>query len=238
MLKQVGFLNFIKKDWLDATVSFYLQHQNLSKVKNELNELIEPECPKNEVRRKTIDVLTKTWIRIPNNLKTLQRQGLEFYDEITPRERLSLHWGMLLANYPFFHDVIGHIGSLLQIQDKMTNNQIRKRMVENWGQRTTLIRAIDRVIQSMRDWNVLLQTNSSFSARSSLSIKNHNLCLWLLETALRAEKTDSLLFDKLVSLPTIFPFKLEVPFYEIKRASNFEHHIHGLNFEVISLKTK
>jgi len=238
MLKEVGFLHFIKKEWLDATVSFYLQHQNLTDVKNNLNELIEPECPKKEVRRKTIDVLTRTWIRVPKKLEIIQKQGIEFYDEVEPKDRLVLHWGMLLVGFPFFHDICNHLGLLAQIQYKMTSNQIRKRMIESWGQRTTLIRAIDRVIQSMRDWDVLLQNNSVFNIRPPFSIKNTNLCLWFLEAVLRAEKTDSLLFDKLMSLPTIFPFKFEVPLYEIKKAPNFEHHIQGMNFEMISLKTK
>jgi len=238
MLKQVGFLNYIRNDWLDATVSFYIKSCELESVKNELNSLIEPECPKNEARRKTIDVLTRTWIRIPTELESLQQQALTFYDEIAPRHRLILHWGMLLATFPFFRDICFHIGSLAKIHENVKTTQIRKRMIENWSQRTTMIRALDRVIQSMRDWQILSQNASTLDLKSPIIIKDSKLCLWFLEAAFRAEHLDSILFDKLMSLPTIFPFRLDVPLYTIKRAQNFEHHIQGINYEMISLKPK
>ena len=65
MLKNVGFLQYIKKDWLDATMAFYQNGQNIDEIKASLDTLIKHDVRKNEERRKTIDVLTRIWIRVP-----------------------------------------------------------------------------------------------------------------------------------------------------------------------------
>ena len=155
MLKNVGFLQYVTKDWLDATVAFYQNRQNIDEVKASLDTLIKFDVPKNEERRKTIDVLTRIWARIPPKFDSLRLDALSFYDDLDPNERIILHWGMALLAYPFFRDIVFSIGSLLKIQDDFTSTQLRNKLISNWGHRTTIIRAIDRNIQSLKNWNIL-----------------------------------------------------------------------------------
>jgi len=235
LLKKVGFLQYIKKDWLDATVGFYQNSQNIDEIKANLDNLIKIEVSKSEERRKTIDVLTRIWIRIPKKYEKIRYSALEFYDDLDPDERIVLHWGMLLLAYPFFRDIVYSIGLSLKIQDNFNSTQLRNRLVSNWGHRTTIIRAIDRIIQSLKDWNILIVDDKSLKDNSKIKIKNDQLCLWFLECVFRTENVDSMLFEKLVSLPTMFPFELKIPIYKIKQSKNFEFQIHGMNVEIISL---
>ena len=236
MLKNVGFLQYIKKDWLDATMAFYQNGQNIDEIKASLDTLIKHDVPKNEERRKTIDVLTRIWIRVPSKFDSLQFNALNFYDDLDPNERIILHWGMLLLAYPFFRDIAFSIGSLLKIQNNFTSTQLRNRLVSNWGHRTTIIRAMDRIIQSLKDWNILIIDDKSLKPNSKMTIKNESLCMWFLECIFRTENSDSMLFEKLVSSQTMFPFELKIPVYKIKQAKNFEYQIHGMNIEMISLR--
>jgi hypothetical protein len=236
LLKNVGFLQYVKKDWLDATISFYQNNQNIDEIKANLNKLLESEVPKNEERRKTIDVLTRIWIRTPKKFKSSKEFGLGFYDNLDPNERIILHWGMLLLAYPFFRDIVYSIGLLLKTQNSFTSTQLRNKLVSSWGHRTTIIRAIDRIIQSLKDWDILVIDQKSLKPNSKLKIKNESLCLWFLECVFRSENMDSILFDKLISLETMFPFELKIPLYKIKQAQNFEHQIYGMNVEMISLR--
>jgi hypothetical protein len=236
LLKKVGFLQYVKKDWLDATVAFYQNNQKIEEIKANLDELIKIEVPKKEERRKTIDVLTRTWIRIPKKYDSLRLDALNFYDDLDPDERIILHWGMLLLAYPFFRDIVYSTGFLLKLQNNFTSTQLRNRLVSNWGHRTTIIRAIDRIIQSLKDWNILIIDGKLLKPNSKLKIKNELLCLWFLECVYRTEGVESMLLDKLVSLQTMFPFELKIPLYKIKQAGIFEHQIHGMNMEIISLQ--
>jgi hypothetical protein len=231
----VGFLQYVKKDWLDATISFYQNNQNIDEIKANLNKLLKSKVTKNEERRKTIDVLTRTWIRIPKKYKKIRDSALEFYDDLEPDERIILHWGMLLLAYPFFRDIVYSTGFLSQLQNDFTSTQLRNRLISSWGHRTTIIRAIDRILQSLKDWNILVMDGKSLKPNSKLEIKNELLCLWFLECVYRTENVDSMLFDKFVSLQTMFPFELKIQLYKIKQAKNFEFQIHGMNMEIISL---
>jgi hypothetical protein len=238
LLKNVGFLQYVKKDWLDATVAFYQNAQNIDEIKANLDTLIKFEVPKSEERRKTIDVLTRIWIRIPPKYNSLRLSGLNFYDDLDPNERIILHWGMLLLAYPFFRDIVYSIGFLLQLQSNFTSTQLRNRLISKWGHRTTIIRAIDRIIQSLKDWNILIVNGKSLKSNSKIIVKNESLCLWFLECIFRTENVDSMLFEKFVSLQTMFPFELKIPMYKIKQAKNFEFQIHGMNVEMISINIK
>lgn len=232
----MGFLQYVKKDWLDATIAFYQNSQNLDEIKANLDDLIKIDVPKSEERRKTIDVLTRIWIRIPKKHKTIRDYALNFYDDLEPDERIILHWGMLLLAYPFFRDIVYSIGLSLKIQNNFTSTQLRNRLVSNWGHRTTIIRAIDRIIQSLKDWNILILDGKSLKSNSKLKIKNDLLCLWFLECIYRTENVDSMLFEKFISLQTMFPFELKIPIYKIKQAKNFEFQIQGMNIEMISIR--
>ena len=234
----MGFLQYVKKDWLDATISFYQNNQNIDEIKANLNKLLKSKVTKNEERRKTIDVLTRTWIRIPKKYKKIRDSALEFYDDLEPDERIILHWGMLLLAYPFFRDIVYSTGFLSQLQNDFTSTQLRNRLISKWGHRTTIIRAIDRIIQSLKDWNILIVNGKSLKSNSKIIVKNESLCLWFLECIFRTENVDSMLFEKFVSLQTMFPFELKIPMYKIKQAKNFEFQIHGMNVEMISINIK
>ena len=145
---------------------------------------------------------------------------------------------MLLLAYPFFRDIVYSTGFLLQLQNNFTSTQLRNRLISKWGHRTTIIRAIDRIIQSLKDWNILIVNGKSLKSNSKIIVKNESLCLWFLECIFRTENVDSMLFEKFVSLQTMFPFELKIPMYKIKQAKNFEFQIHGMNVEMISINIK
>lgn len=236
MLNNIGFLHYVKSEWLDAVVSYYCKSNDLKLIKEKLGKLISYETQSNEVKRKTIDVLTRTWIRIPKNQTSIQTNALEIYQKVEPSEYIILHWGMLLMAYPFFRDVCNVIGKLNDLYGEIPTSQLHQRMIEKWGERTSMIRATDRVIQSMLQWKILEKKGHKLLVRKQIKISRIDLCLWFLETLLHSEQTDSIAYDRLITLPTIFPFQIDVPFYYVKKSKRFEYAIHGMNVGMLSLR--
>ena len=236
MSKEIGFLNYIRLEWLDAALAHHISSKNIKAVKKNLYDLIEKEIQSKEVTRKTIDALTRTWIRIPSKDRSLQEDAMKFYDEISPSKKLLLHWGMLLIRFPFFRDVCYYIGLLDSIQKEIPVKKLHQKMIEKWGHRTSMIRALDRVIQSMIEWNVITKSNSFLYVNEPIEIKEIDLLLWFLECLFKAENAQTMTYENLVSSLTKFPFVINLPSYYVKKSKRFEYYIQGTNLETISLK--
>jgi len=232
----IGFLNYIRLGWLDATLAHHTSSKNIETVKKNLYDLIEKEIQSKEVTRKTIDVLTRTWIRIPSKDRSLQEDAMKFYDEISPSKKLLLHWGMLLIRFPFFRDICYYIGLLDSIQKEIPVKKLHQKMIEKWGHRTSMIRALDRVIQSMIEWNVITKSNSFLYVNEPIEIKETDLLLWFLECLFKAENAQTMTYENLVSSLTKFPFVINLPSYYVKKSKRFEYYIQGTNLETVSLK--
>ena len=161
---------------------------------------------------------------------------MKFYDEISPSKKLLLHWGMLLIRFPFFRDICYYIGLLDSIQKEIPVKKLHQKMIEKWGHRTSMIRALDRVIQSMIEWNVITKSNSFLYVNEPIEIKEIDLLLWFLECLFKAENAQTMTYENLVSSLTKFPFVINLPSYYAKKSKRFEYYIQGTNLETVSLK--
>jgi hypothetical protein len=55
----------------------------------------------------------------------------------------------------FFFDVATHAGKLLKLHGQANRSQVKRRMTETWGDRSTLERTIQHVLRSMVQWGLL-----------------------------------------------------------------------------------
>ena len=97
-------------------------------------------------------------MQVPDELRPLRNEALILFRNRTGRDRLVLHWGMCLSTYPFFRDVAAATGRLLGLQGKAALSQITRRTAEVWGERSTVARAAQRIVRSLIDWRILMET--------------------------------------------------------------------------------
>lgn len=240
MLKTVGFDRYIQLDWLNAIAGkLCVEGENRDSIRDYLHDLLKADYPNYEARRKTITVLTRIWTRIPSKMDGLQEQAVSLFDKVAPAEKIWLHWGMTMAAYPFFEDITSAIGRLLSLQGETTTNQIHQRIEEKWGQRTTVVRAIDRVIQSMYEWKVIQlldDNNNTIRALRKFSTNKRDLQLWLLQAVLLSEGTDSMQVQQAMSFPSIFPFTLNITRLDLQKSNVWEYSKQDINTEILTMR--
>jgi hypothetical protein len=206
-------------------------------VAAKLGKRLADEIAGDEARRKTITVLTRIWVKVPEQHRHLRDEALQLAAHVTPEERLWLHWGMSLLSYPFFRDVAATVGQLGWLQGTLSQSQIQRRMAEAWGERSTVKRVVARILRTFIDWRVLLDTDArgSYQIAARRCTENRQLGLWLLSCALCAADAEQVPLNDLARLSYLFPFELLRFAAIVRRSDRFEVNREGLDLETVAL---
>lgn len=238
--RTIGFDRKIQLDWLDATAAWAGQGLAAGDIRLHLDRLLEGKVASGgdrSARDKTRTVLMHVWVDVPRALEALRDEGLALYQSRGARVRLPLHWGMCLATYPFFRDIAGTAGRLLELQGTVALSQVTRRVAETWGERSTVIRATQRVIRSLVLWEVLRETDERgvFAPTRRMEVaSDEGLGPWLVEAALSGSDHQGRPLRSLLSSPTFFPFELQVSRRDLAKHPRLELHRQGLDEEMVT----
>jgi len=238
--RSVGFDRKVRLEWLDAAADGAGQGRTPGKVREELKGLLEQEVRGDKARENTVSVLMRIWVAVPDRLQSLRNDGLTLIQDRTDRERVVLHWGMCMASYPFFRGVASAMGKLAGVQGTVSLAQITRRVAERWGERSTVIRAVQRVTRSLVLWRVLMEEEEPgvFTTRPKIDVvRGDPLGAWMAEAALSNCTQSTRPLRGLLTDPAIFPFSLDPPVGEIEARPHLEVYRQGLDEELVALTT-
>lgn len=237
--KMIGLDRTLHMEWLNYAAKLKSDGLNSKEITANLNSYLESIVKGKEARRKTITVIKHLWIETPRDIQPLRNRALNIFMTLkTNEELLLLQWGMCIACYPIFIDLTSTIGRLFKLQDTVKTNQIIQRMIELWGDRSTLIRATQRMIRGLVKWKAITDADEKGSIKPSPKyvIKNKNLLLWFCEAYLTGTDKNALSLNELLSGNVVFPFQLELLVDDIRKAGNLELMRQGLNDNIILIK--
>lgn len=241
--RTIGFDRKIQLHWLDATAAWAGQGLAVGDIRLHLDRMLEGKVASGgdrSARDKTRTVLMHVWVDVPSDLELLRDEGLSFFQSCSGRARLPLHWGMCLATYPFFRDIASTTGRLIDLQGTVALSQVTRRVAEVWGERSTVIRATQRVIRSLVLWEVLRETDERgvFAPMPRMGVAgDEGLGPWLVEAALSGSDHQGRPLRSLLSSATFFPFELQVSRRDLAKHPRLELHRQGLDEEMVTRST-
>ncbi|MEW6458640.1 MAG: hypothetical protein AB1441_06175 [Bacillota bacterium] len=242
---QVGFSQRVRLEWLEQAANLVLAGNDKSAINNALQELLKdkvsvggPAVRGN--REKIITILMKVWFNVPRELEMFRDDGLDLLRRLPRTDRVAVHWGMVMAVYPFWAAVAGHVGRLLKLQGSAAAAHVQRRMREQYGERETVSRAARRVMRSYVDWGVLSETAAKgvYAPGLSLPVDDAKLVSWLIEAALYARPNGSAALRELFDSTSQFPFRLkQITAENLSTMSpRLEFLRHGLDEDLVILR--
>lgn len=243
---QIGIDRLIRMEWLEQTTQLILAGNDEDSVKGILEKKLSHNFPTSSPGTrgslsKTVTILMKTWIRVPRDLVEYRDAGLELLRAVNKRNHLAVHWGMIMAAYPFWGAVAGQAGRLLRLQDSVAAGQVQRRLKEQYGERETVSRRARYVLRAFIDWGVLKETGESgvYGSSQRISIEDPRLIAWLVEASLHARPGNSGSIGELIDGPNLFPFSMaHVPSERIATlSSRLDLLRHGLDQGVLMLRS-
>ena len=199
-------------------------------------------APNERSTAEVITILMKTWLTVPRGLETLRDEGLQIFRGLPQNDHIAIHWGMVLAAYPFWGAVAAHTGRLLRLQGTAAAAHVQRRIKEQYGERETAARAARRVLRSFIDWGVLKETNEKgvYDQGKQYFVEEPRLITWMLEASLRARSNGSAAMKDLLASPSTFPFRLAHISAEhvVSLSPRLDILRHGLDDDLVMLQNK
>ena len=243
--QKVGIGRLVRLAWLEETASLVAAGNDKAVVHDALDRLLTDQislggnAPRSG-REKAITVLMKTWLHVPDGLEPLRDDGLHLLNHAGGGERVAVHWGMLLAAYPFWGAVAARTGRLLRVQGRAAAAQVKRGIREEYGERPSVERAARYVLRSFVDWGVLVETDTKgvYAPAPPVSIRNPNLVAWLAEAVLRSRSVRAASPRALLRGPRLFPFHPPVPPGDTfaSHSARLDFVRHGLDDELLLLR--
>ncbi len=242
---QVGFSQRVRLEWLEQTANLVLAGNDKAAVNDALQDLLKDkvsiggEAVRGN-REKIITILMKVWLNVPPQLESFRGDGLEMLKRLPRADRMAVHWGMVMAVYPFWAAVAGQVGRLLKLQGSAAAAHVQRRMWEQYGERETVSRAARRVLRSYKDWGVLSETATKgiYAPGLSLPIEDPKLVSWMIEASLYARPNSSAALRELIDSTSLFPFRLKRIATEslLAVSPRLELLRHGLDEDLVMLR--
>ena len=212
---QIGFSQRIRLEWFEQTANMILAGNDKTAINDSLQALLEDKVSVGGQavrggREKVITILLKTWLTVPRELEALRDEGLDLFQRLPRKERIVIHWGMVLAVYPFWGAIAADTGRLLRLQGTAAAAHVQRRVKEQYGEREAASRAARRVLRSFIDWGVLNETGDKgvYAQGEQYSVEEPKLIAWLVEASLRSRVHGAAAIKDLLDSPSIFPFQL------------------------------
>ena len=150
-LPNIGFDRFITHSWLDLALAIAAGQRERA----ELTTLLEQDIKGIEARSKTSIILNRMWLAPHPSLARYAADGIALFNADPAINTLALHWGMAPQSHPLFASIVDAIGRLLKLHGEFTSAQVIRRLKEQYGDRASVVRAAEAVLQTIVGWEVI-----------------------------------------------------------------------------------
>lgn len=209
MAKAVGLSRNVKLQWLNKAVELLGENLSETEYKYALNEYLGFEISSAINLRKTREILMTIWFYDDKEINDIRKKAVELMLKY-PDYTQPVHWCMILLVYPVFADICKLIGRISDFQDEFTLAQLKQKLFDEWGERTTLFHSTDKIIATMKELGALSNENRGKYSISRCAINNDKLINFILMVAIKVGGKSYYTFSEITNMGILFPFEYRV----------------------------
>lgn len=226
------FERFVHYAWAEKALEMSIQ----GVVPSQLRGWLTSQGLSDESARRTANILTRMWFPQEKYTQFLKEEALTQYPKIALSEHLVLQWGMALSVFPSFRETVHIIGRLLRLQGEFRKKEVIARVLEGYGNQSTIQRAVERTIQTLEDWEIVTQEGPVFRGKSPLEISQADLAAWLYACLLSVAPERYVPITDLIRSPELFSFEVTHPMRAISSHRYFSVHRDSSDQEIVGVR--
>ena len=209
MAKMVGLSRNLKLPWLNEVVRLYAECLDDNQIKERLNEYLSFEIGSPTVLRKTREILMNIWVYENDYTAALRDEALRLFQKDSDYA-LPVHWCMMLAAYPVFQDMCRLIGKIGEFEETITTKQIKQKLFDEWGERSTLYHSSDKLISTLKALEALDSEKTGVYSIKKHEFSKPEIVDFLLYAMMKIDDAGYYSLLDLENSVYLFPFEYKV----------------------------
>jgi hypothetical protein len=140
-------------DLLNVALRIATEHRNDPEARQLLEVALRDLVTPQEAGNKTRKVLTRVWVSPPENAQPMIGWAIEHQDQFT--DRRALHYGALLATFPFFGSITAAVGRQIHIDGSADRPTVRTHARVTFGEREFIDAGASKSLRTMRNLDLI-----------------------------------------------------------------------------------
>jgi hypothetical protein len=205
-------------DLLDVALRIATEHRKDPAARQLLGVALRDLVTRQEAENKTKKVLTRVWVAPPANVQPMIGWAIEHQEQFA--DRRALHYGALLATFPFFGSIAAAVGRQIHIDGAADRRTVRTHARVTFGEREFIDAGASKSIRTMRNLGVLGGPPDGPFHVGARPLVPAALSSWFLHALILTRKVESasvadlsLAFE--LSFVELVPSALPYPFLEM-----------------------
>ncbi|MBQ5957338.1 MAG: hypothetical protein IJL46_07205 [Clostridia bacterium] len=206
MAKAIGLSRKIKLQWLNKAVDLLGENLTEEEYKAKMNEYLSFEIESPTVLRKTREILMRVWFYEDDvDVIAIRKDALDLIKKY-PDYDVAIHWCMLLVVYPVFADLSRLIGRIVEFNDVITLSQLKQKLYDEWGERSTLYHSTDKIIATIKELGVITSDKPGNYTIVKITVTRSSVLNFMLRVAMKVCGKSYYSFSELDDINVLFPF--------------------------------
>ena len=209
MKPAIGFNRHLEMTWLTQTAAWAASGLRGAELKQHIDSLLAPAFTSQVAMDKTRNLLFGIWDTQTKSVPTrFSQQACELLLSHSEKS-LVLHWGLLIAKYPFFYFVVAQLGRIARHDGVFLYSQLEQRVTEEYGDTSTIKRSMQFVVRTLVNLEILSNPKTGmYQLRKPLTLSSPELIAWLAEAVIYANNEKSRSLERMNNEPALFPFEV------------------------------
>ncbi len=209
MAKTVGLSRNLKIMWLNKAAEMYGEALTEDEYRDRLNEYLSFEIKSDTNLRKTREILMRVWYYEDEAISPIREDAYALIKKY-PEYDIAIHWCMLLAVYPVFADISKLMGRIAEFNDIITLSILKQKLYDEWGERTTLFHSTDKIISTMKDFNVISSNKPGNYTVIKHTISKNDISVFMIHIAMKVDGNTYYSYTDLTMFDVLFPFEYNI----------------------------
>lgn len=203
----VIFSRKLKLAWLNETARLWRAGLPVDECRERLTAYLSTEITSPTNLRKTREILMRLWF-YDGAAANLRGEAAALL-EASP-SAAAIHWSLLLVTYPVFAELSRIIGRLFELGEVITARQIRQKLFDALGERTTLFYSAEKILSTLREFGILMARKPGQYTLTRSVVDDERISALLIRAALTVEGGNYRRLNELENLNVLYPFCLRV----------------------------
>ena len=237
-MSAITFNRRLRVSWLVEGLRLAAQGVEDTQAEATLQALVGAENPGHDTITKSVRYIRHLWFADDDEFATLRQSALTLYREIPQTARANvLCWGMVLARYPFVRQVSEIVGRLLRLQGDVKQEQLKRKIKENFGERETAVRSGRYVVSLLSDFGFIRLDRKSgrYEPGSRLKVDDPAVAAWFLQAFMASAARREMPKDEVTNAPSLFMMLPDTLLNLALRTPRFRLGRESLSHELVSL---